>query len=116
MEKDILGTITRILIEYGKQKQLITYSELSNLVNKKLNKKVVLPVNIHKYLHDICENSYKEKGFMLGALVISKKLKMPSNGFFKFAEKVVGKRFLSDDEKKDFWINELKKIYQEFDS
>ncbi len=51
---------------------------------------------------------------MIGSLVVSKKTGMPSEGFFKFAEKLYSIDLKNDDHKRIFWQNELKKVFEEF--
>ncbi|WP_457639140.1 hypothetical protein [Persephonella sp.] len=65
-------------------------------------------------LHKICSKTVKKEGFMLGAVVVSKKTGMPSEGFFKYAQKLYKIELNTEEEKLKFWKNELEKIYRRY--
>ncbi|WP_293443261.1 hypothetical protein [Persephonella sp.] len=111
--------IEKLLIRLAKEKKTITYSQLASYINKKSLEKLpekgkALGTVLSKHLHVICEKYVKNGKPMIGSLVVSKKTGMPSEGFFKFAEKLYSIDLKNDDHKRIFWQNELKKVFEEF--
>ena len=106
-EKDI----KTILINTAKKRQTITYSQLIQKCKQK--EKQINRFSLVKLLHNICKETFKQHGFMLGALVVSKKDKIPSEGFFKLASKLYNISFETQEEKLLFWKKQLEKIYKE---
>ena len=115
----MLNKIEKILIDCAKKKKTITYSELAKQINQNSDKKIpsgkIMGIVLSKYLHKLCESYVKNGKAMIGCLVVSKKSGIPSEGFFKFAQKLYNIEFKNDEEKLKFWQNELKRIFKEFE-
>jgi len=134
----ILKTIENILLKKKKNRETITYSELAEYVTSSphLNAGLCfarlhsnLPASswdeifsikgksfskeISIYLHKLCETSYKQNGYMIGSIVVRKDKGYPSDGFFKFAEKLFEIKLRNQKDKINFWENQLKKIFGE---
>ncbi|WP_456464538.1 hypothetical protein [Persephonella sp.] len=111
--------IEKALIKLAKKRKTITYSQLALCINKKSAEKLpergnALGSVLSKYLHILCENYVRNGKPMIGSLVVSKKTGMPSEGFFRFAQKLYKIDLKNDDQKKIFWQNELKRVFKEF--
>lgn len=116
--EEILKEIEDILMQKAKNRETITYTQLVETINK--NNKVELPLNretlsrkLPIYLHEICKKSYREKGYMLGAIVIRKDLGYPSEGFFKFAQEFTGLKLKNKEDKIKFWQSQVNKIFED---
>lgn len=119
-KKGILEEIENILIQKAKDRETITYTQLVETINK--NNKLELPLNretfsrkLPIYLHEICKKSYREKGYMLGAIVVRKDLGYPSEGFFKFAQELTGLKLKNKEDKIKFWQSQVNKIFEDLD-
>ncbi len=119
MDDKILKIMEEIVLEKISKKETISYSELAKEINKKLKKKAIpeegrsLGTVLSKYLHKLCYKSFCEKKIMIGAIVVRKDTGIPSNGLFKFAEKLYNLEFETEEEKKNFWSLEIKKVFKE---
>ncbi|WP_457635187.1 hypothetical protein [Persephonella sp.] len=115
----LIYEIEKALIKLAKEKKTITYSQLALCINKKSAEKLPEKGNalgsvLSKYLHTLCENYVRNGKPMIGSLVVSKKTGMPSEGFFRFAQKLYKIDLKNGDQKKNFWQNELKRVFKEF--
>ncbi len=119
MDEKILKIIENVLIKKKKNRETITYSELAEYVNKELKKEIFsikgksFGKEISIYLHELCETSYKRNGYMIGAIVVRKDRGYPSDGFFKFAEKLFEIKLRNQKDKINFWKNQLKMTFEE---
>lgn len=108
---DNLQEIARnILIDCAKKEKLITYSDLVRKIRS------VIPIDIGPHdlrlfqlLGEISIEEDRNNRGMLSVVVIREVDQRPGPGFFKLAEQL-GKIF-SDSEKEEFWIAELKKVF-----
>ncbi|SNZ09882.1 hypothetical protein SAMN06265182_1645 [Persephonella hydrogeniphila] len=109
--------IEKILIEKAKKKETISYRELAEEINRLSEKKIptgrFLGVTLSRHLHKICEKYYREGKGMLGSIVVNKKSGIPSDGFFRFAQELYSIDLKTDEEKRKFWQNEIKKVFRE---
>lgn len=109
--------IERLLLEKVKQEKLVTYKELVKEINKISEKKIpegrFMGIVLSKHLKKICEKYHKKGKGMLGSVVISKKRGFPSDGYFVTAQKLYNMQLKTDEEKKKFWQNEIKKVFRE---
>ncbi len=110
--------IEKILIDKVRKGETISYRKLAEEVNKTAGQNIFtgrfFGVQLSKHLHIVCEKYHKKGKGMLGSIVINKKTGMPSEGFFKFAQKLYNIELRTDEEKKKFWQNEIKKVFTEF--
>lgn len=117
----LIDIIEEILIRTAKSKKTITYSQLIREINENYGKNIPDRGNLSVFilthnLQKICMK-YTEMGKpMLGSVVVSSKDGYPSVGFFKLAERIYKIKFKTDESKKIFWQNELKKVYTEFEN
>ena len=118
LDEKIEKTIEKILLNRISERKTIYYSELAREVNKILEKNVIpekgkiLGLTLSKFLHKLCEKSFKKEKKMIGAVVVNKQTNIPSDGFFKFAEKLYNRSFKTDKEKRIFWESEIKKLFK----
>ncbi len=117
MDKEILEFIKEFLQQKAKRRETVAYSEIIKAINKHFKeKKFSLTrasyMKLSVYLHELCKISFKERGYMIGALVVRKDKNIPSNGFFKFAKELG--IFKEKENKIDFWKKQLEKIFEDF--
>lgn len=65
-----------------------------------------------KAMHIICSRTTDEQGFMLCSIIVSKTTQMPSESFFKYAEKIGAKDI--NVSRETFWENQKKLVYNSY--
>ncbi len=114
----LIDKFEKVLKNVARSKRTITYSQLLKEVNLISNRKVPLKGKVavfilSKNLQDVCRRSVKAGKPMLGAVAVSRK-GYPSEGFFRLAQEIYGIQLKTDEDRRIFWQNELKKVFEEF--
>ncbi|WP_456384267.1 hypothetical protein [Persephonella sp.] len=108
-----------ILLDRVKRRKTIFYSQLAREINAAAGKKVIpergmaMASALTEILHSICSGHVKKGRAMPGALVVSKKTGIPSDGFFRFASQLYNIKLESSEERKKFWKDQLEKLFTE---
>jgi len=108
-----------ILLKRAKRRKTIFYSQLAREINAAAGKKVIpergiaMASVLTEILHSICSRHVKNGRAMPGALVVSKKTGIPSDGFFSFASQLYNIKLESSEERKRFWKDQLEKLFTE---
>ncbi|NPA57724.1 MAG: hypothetical protein GXN94_00365 [Aquificae bacterium] len=111
-------SVKAVLVETVRKKELITYSRLAERVNGAVGRRVVpergkgLVGVLTPVLHRLCASSVREGKPMIGAVVVSSRTGMPSEGFFRFASQLYNITFRDENDKLKFWKGELEKLYR----
>ena len=95
-----------ILIRMAREGELITYKELSQRMGG--------PGRgyIGKVLKEICQGEHRHARPLLGTLVVHKYDQFPGNGAWKSSVVPESIKNSSREDKKNFWQNERKKVYE----
>jgi hypothetical protein len=59
-------------------------------------------------LHEICRRNYRQKGILLGSIVVLKKTGIPSEGYFRFLRE---EGILKEEDEIKFWKMEVRKVF-----
>jgi hypothetical protein len=97
----------KIMVEVGRRRSLITYSQLSETVNLQLKRKVVSPFTVSRLIRRVCFKVYPEFKVFPGSVVVNKETGMPSRGYFKFL-KTFG---ITNEDKLQLWLRFLNEFY-----
>ena len=114
-DSEVIQKTLKIIEERASKKQLINYGELYPEIglstespeDRKTGADVLGEVNII---------SLKEKGVMVSALVVLGGQHYPAPGFFEFAvEQGKMNSGVNDFQRLDFWVQEVKKVFEAYD-
>lgn len=84
--------LVEILLEVGRRKSLITYTQLACELNTRAGRRVIpekgrgLGRAVSKLLHPVCSWFFRNYGVLPGSVVVLRKTGMPSDGYFRFLE------------------------------
>jgi len=108
-----------ILLSRAKNKKTIFYSQLAKEINTAAGEKLIpekgiaMASALTDILHRICSRYAKNGRAMPGAVVISKKTGIPSDGFFRFASQLYNIKIESHEEREKFWEDQIEKLFRE---
>lgn len=83
MNKSILYKIAYVLIDVVKKKEKITYSQLSERLDRK-----VKPINLGNLVGELSEISYSLELPLISVVVVNKKSKIPGDGYFRLCSEL----------------------------
>ena len=69
------------------------------------------PRNLGQILGEVCQGEVHQGRPMLGAVVVRKDSHLPGQGFFKSARKLGLFQGSNDKERREFWVQELRKVH-----
>jgi hypothetical protein len=105
-----------ILQNHAKQKKMIWYGELYPLIDLKTDNAGDRNIGA-SLLAEVNILSYEEKAVLISAIVTLKQANAPAEGFYNFAKSEdVGllKSDADEDEDEQFWVNQVKKVFNVF--
>jgi|GEM_PF-1413322 hypothetical protein len=109
----VLPFVEEILLECGKSRRTVTYSELARMVNARAGTRLLpekgrsLGSALAGCLHTLCADYYRRFGVLPGSLVVLSKSGKPSRGYFDFLR---GMGILEGDEEL-FWRTSLENFF-----
>ena len=112
--KDISSITEEILRERAKSKSFITYAELTKEINRRAGERLIPEKGramgriLSSVLHEICRRNYRQKGILLGSIVVLKKTGIPSEGYFRFLRE---EGILKEEDEIEFWKMEVRKVF-----
>ena len=92
------------LKEVARAKGMIYYSEIAPVAD--VGQRRIGPI-----LGEICKNEVRQGRPMLGSVVVRKDSHMPGEGFFKGAQELGLFQGSTDKDRREFWVQELKKVH-----
>ena len=112
MNKDVYNK----LVELSKKKDIITYRELCEQCNLRLDMSKSSDVNkIASILDEISSFENSQNRPLLSAVVIGKVTKYPGKGFFTMAKREGRYTGNNDIDKLEFFSMEVKKVFKHWD-
>ena len=92
------------LKEVARASGVIHYSQIAPIAG-------VGPRNLGQILGEVCQGELHQGRPMLGAVVVRKDSHIPGQGFFKSARKMGLFQGSTDKDKREFWVQELRKVH-----
>jgi len=96
--------VYEMLREVARAKGTIYYSQVALAAG-------VGPRNLGLLLGEVCSSEVRQGRPMLGSVVVRKDSHMPGEGYFKSTQRMGKFQGSSEEDKRAFWVQELKKVH-----
>ena len=98
------------LIDAARKKEGVSYEEISEIMD--LETGADISTDIGHLLGEINEDEYNRGRPMLSAVAVEPTTKMPGEGFFRFAKKLDKFDGEAEEDKREFWRDEIQRVYE----
>ncbi|MFB6282619.1 MAG: hypothetical protein ABEK59_01610 [Halobacteria archaeon] len=109
-DRDKPSVLRDHLVSVAESRETTTYGDVANVLDD-------IPVNVGRYVYEVCRRCVQRGEPMLGALIVSKKSGKPGNGFYEnaheFGRTQKPPEDMSEEVKEEFWLNEVERVYEE---
>lgn len=105
----IYGLVYCRLLDAAQKKEGVSYEEIGQIM--KLKGEVDSAKEIGQLLGEINEEEHNTGRPMLSAVAVKPTTKMPGEGFFAFARKLGKFSGETEEEKREFWRDEIQRVY-----
>jgi hypothetical protein len=107
--KEIYGHVHDLLVQAASRNRTVYYGQIGRLMG--LEPGETLTREVGHILGEINEEEHGKGKPMLSAVVINAVEKTPGEGFFRLAEKLDKYHGSTEQDRMDFWREELQKVY-----
>ena len=97
------------LLQGAQKKEGVSYEEIGEIMGLKSGPDMLLEIG--QLLGEINEDEHNNGRAMLSAVAVEPSSKMPGEGFFKFAKQLNRFAGETDQEKREFWRDEIQRVY-----
>ena len=98
------------LLNAAKEKEGVSYEEIGQIMGLEIE--ADMAKEIGQLLGEINEDENKNGRPMLSAVAVEPTTKMPGEGFFDFAEKLNKFDGETEEDKREFWRDEIQRVYE----
>ena len=97
------------LLSAARKKESVSYEEIGQIMG--LKAQVDMATEIGQLLGEINEDEYNNGRPMLSAVAVEPTTRMPGEGFFQFAKELRKLDGETDEDKREFWRDEIQRVY-----
>lgn len=98
------------LLNAARNKESVPYEEIAKIMG--LEAHVNMAKEIGQLLREINEEEHNTGRPMLSAVAVESGTRMPGEGFFQFAKKLRKFDGETDEDKREFWRDEIQRVYE----
>lgn len=98
------------LLQAAREKEGVSYEEIGEIMGLKADPDMFQEIG--QLLGEINEDEYNRGRPMLSAVAVEPSTKMPGEGFFKFAKMLDKFEGETDEDKREFWRDEIQRVYE----
>ena len=98
------------LLNAARKKEGVSYEEIGQIMG--LEAHVGMTKEIGRLLGEINEDEYNNDRPMLSAVAVEATSRMPGEGFFQFAKQLSKFDGETDEDKREFWRDEIQRVYE----
>ena len=98
------------LLSVARKKESVSYEEIGQIMG--LKAQVDMAAEIGQLLGEINEDEYNNGRPMLSAVAVEPTTRMPGEGFFRFAKELRKFDGETDEDKREFWRDEIQRVYR----
>jgi hypothetical protein len=98
------------LLNAAREKESVSYEELGQIMG--LEAHLGMAKEIGQLLGEINEDEHNNGRPMLSAVAVKPTTKMPGEGFFQFAKQLNKFDGETDEDKREFWRDEIQRVYE----
>jgi hypothetical protein len=98
------------LLTAARRKEGVPYEEIRQIMG--LEAQGGMAKEIGQLLGEINEDEHNNGRPMLSAVAVESTTRMPGEGFFKFAKELNKFDGETDEDKRDFWRDEIQRVYE----
>jgi hypothetical protein len=96
-------------LQGAQKKEGVSYEEIGEIMGLKSGPDMLLEIG--RLLGEINEDEHNNGRPMLSAVAVEPSSKMPGEGFFNFAKQLNKFEGETDQEKREFWRDEIQRVY-----
>ena len=100
------------LLEAAREKEAVSYEEIATLMGLEPGNHTAQ--HIGHLLREINEDEHDNGRPMLSAVAVEPSTKMPGEGFFRLASQFNKYHGTTDEEKRDFWREEIQNVFEQW--
>ena len=98
------------LLNAARKKECVSYEEVGQIMG--LEAHVGMVREIGQLLGEINEDEHRNGRPMLSAVAVEPTTRMPGEGFFQFAKELNTFAGETDEDKREFWRDEIQRVYE----
>ena len=98
------------LLNAARKKEGVSYKEIGQIMG--LEAHVDMAKEIGRLLGEINEDEHNNGRPMLSAVAVEPSTRMPGEGFFHFAKELNKFQGETDEDKREFWRDEIQRVYE----
>ncbi|MEJ2233814.1 MAG: hypothetical protein P8X67_07800 [Syntrophobacterales bacterium] len=98
------------LLNAAREKESVSYEEIGQIMD--LEAHLGMAKEIGQLLGEINEDEHNNGRPMLSAVAVKPTTKMPGEGFFQFAKQLNKFDGETDEDKREFWRDEIQRVYE----
>jgi hypothetical protein len=98
------------LLNAARKKEGVPYEEIGQIMG--LEAQVGMAKEIGQLLGEINEDEHNHGRPMLSAVAVEPTTRMPGEGFFQFAKELSKFDGETDEDKREFWRDEIQRVYE----
>jgi hypothetical protein len=98
------------LLNAARKKEGVSYEEIGQIMG--LEPQVGMAREIGRLLGEINEDEHNNGRPMLSAVAVEPTTRMPGEGFFQFAKQLNKFDGETDEDKREFWRDEIQRVYE----
>jgi hypothetical protein len=98
------------LLKAARKKESVSYEEIGQIMD--LEAHGGMAKEIGQLLGEINEDEHNNGRPMLSAVAVEPTTRMPGEGFFQFAKELSRFDGKTDEEKREFWRDEIQRVYE----
>ena len=98
------------LLNAARKKESVPYEEIGQIMG--LEAQVGMAKEIGRLLGEINEDEHNNGRPMLSAVAVELTTRMPGEGFFQFAKELSKFDGETDEDKREFWRDEIQRVYE----
>jgi hypothetical protein len=97
------------LLNAARKKESVSYKKIGQIMG--LKAQVDMAAEIGQMLGEINEDEHDNGRPMLSAVAVEPTTRMPGEGFFQFAKELRKLDGETDEDKREFWRDEIQRVY-----
>jgi hypothetical protein len=98
------------LLNAAREKESVSYEEIGQIMD--LEAHLGMAKEIGQLLGEINEDEHNNGRPMLSAVAVELNTRMPGEGFFQFAKELSKFDGETDEDKREFWRDEIQRVYE----